>query len=83
MPTTDTIPTLDQLAETINAEHQACEDAVRAGLEHANRARELRTMVRRIEESVNGHHGLDGTTMSRRDAAVAIGRIKARAGAVA
>ena len=24
-------PTLDQLAETINAEHRACEGAVRAG----------------------------------------------------
>ena len=42
------------------------------------RARELRTMVRRIEESATGHHGIDATAMLRRDAAVAIGRIKSR-----
>lgn len=30
-------PTLDQLAETINAEHRACENAARAALDHAIR----------------------------------------------
>jgi hypothetical protein len=33
---------LDNLAETINREHEACERSVRAGLEHAIRVGEVK-----------------------------------------
>lgn len=52
MPATDTIPTLDQLAETINAEHRACENAARAALDHA-----IRCGGRLVEAKAKLRHG--------------------------
>jgi hypothetical protein len=44
---TEVEKSLGELAEEINAEHQACEAALRSGLRHAVRAGELLTEAKR------------------------------------